>query len=126
MIRVRGFVRNTKSRGIESTRSTKENMMQRNDTTTAGQRYQLSIVRNILSVRFVLQKGELFRPFWFITKSRLPKEERTGQKICKHYVAAVMGKSMQLVETDGTDHHPWGYPNLYSLGTVGTGAGSFA
>lgn len=101
-------------------------MMRRNDTTTAGQRYQLSIVRNIHSVRFVLQKGELFRQFWFITKSRLLKEERTGQKTYRHFAAAVMEKYMQTVETGGTDRHPWGYPNLYSLGTVGTGAGSFA
>ena len=115
-----------KSRGIESTRSTAENMMQRNDTTTVGQGYQLSIVRNTLSVRFVLQKGELFRQFWFITKFRLLKAERTGQKTYRHFVAAVMEKSMQPVETDGTDHHPWGYPNLYSIGAVGTGAGSFA
>lgn len=113
-----------KSRGIESTRSTAENMMQRNDTTTAGQRYQLSIVRNTLSVRFVLQKGELFRQFWFITKSRLPKEERTGQKTYRHFAAAVMEKYMQTVETGGTEHHPWGYLNLYGLGPVGTGAGA--
>ena len=37
-----------------------------------------------------------------------------------------MEKSMQDVETGGTDHHPWGYPNLYSQGVVGTGAGSLA
>ena len=103
MIRVRGFVRNMKSRGIESTRSTAENMMQRNDTTTAGQGYQLSIVRNILSVRFVLQKGELFRQFWFITKSRLLKEKRTGQKTYRHFAVAVMEKSMQPVETGGME-----------------------
>ena len=77
-------------------------------------------------MRIVLQKGELFRPFWFITKSRLPKEERTGQKTYRHFAVVVMEQSMQAVETGGTDRHPWGYPNLYSLGTVGTGAGSFA
>ena len=77
-------------------------------------------------MKSVMQKVKQYLPFWFIIKSQFLREEPTGWKTCRLCAVAVMEKSMQAVETGGTDCHPRGYANLYSIAAGGTGAGSFA
>ena len=101
-------------------------MMQRNGTTTAGRRYQPDIGRSIRFVKSVMQKVKQYHPYWFIIKFQFLREEPTGWKTCRLCAVAVMEKSTQAVETDGTDCHPRGYANLYIIAAGGTGAGSFA